>query len=202
MRRGYHFCNSPRSETRVPHPFSGKGGRFFSDAEKAKASLRKGRPAFHYIQLLRAQIALRHCSGAKSIRESAERGSVAIRVPFGWVRVDAGTCASADQRAENGDAVESGAGAEAESVSSDAREEEAQFPGTIGAEVSGAGGRVAAILAEEILRLQRMEFAEEEGEIELHERESGAEKTSPASEGLAVEQLAVLCARGCWIGDD
>src|SRR6266446_855141 len=64
----------------MPHPFSGKGGRFFSYAEEAEAPLRKGRSAFYYVQLLRAPIALGSRSGAESLRESAEGRSGAIRI--------------------------------------------------------------------------------------------------------------------------
>ena len=47
-----------------------------------------------------------------------------------------------------------------------------------------------------------MEFGKEEGKAELYSCEPGAEETGEASEGVALEQLVVLCERGLLIGEN
>ena len=187
----------------MPHPFWKKGGLYFSsDAEKSETTLRKRRSAFHYFQLLRKKGAPGDRSGAESFCESNGRSEGTIRVLASGLCVDAGACAFVGERTEERNAFQDSAGVEAESVAGDAREEKARFTGTVGAKVSERTWRVEAILAKEILRLQRLEREEAEREIRVHARESGEAETGGASEGLAMEQLVVLCAGKIWIGED
>ena len=62
--------------------------------------------------------------------------------------------------------------------------------------------RPAAVLAEDILRFQRVDREEAEREARVHARESGAAKTGATSEGLALEQLGILSKWRLRVGED
>ncbi len=174
---------------RVGHSF---GLRY---AERFETPLRPRRSAFYYLLLLPPAALSGNGSREESVPESTAAGPKHLSVPADWVCDHAGTRASADQRAEEKQCVASAAGIEAARIASDARKEEARFERAAFIKVRRCHERGPAILATPILRLQCVERCEEERKTALHSRESSDGAAGEASEGVAVEQLFVLCER-------
>jgi len=99
--------------------------------------------------------------------------------------------------ATGGAPVSGGAGARHGS-DGDAGAEAADGAPPAAAPASRAGallGRRGALLAEAVLRLQRVERAQVAGEVELHAPESGAARSGALTGVMGVEQLSSVCLR-------
>lgn len=110
------------------------------DARRTEALLRERRSAFHYVQLLSAAAAVEERARAGHFRERV--GESARRDGFSIDRLcgDAGACASVNERAEAGDAVD---GATEIEAAGGAEIAEARKAGVLGADaiaVWGDGG--------------------------------------------------------------
>jgi hypothetical protein len=132
---------------------------------------------------------------ARSLPEDFGAGAATLCLERGGICRNAGACASAVERAEKGNAGKVNASAEAARVARDAPKTEARGQRATIAGVSSLARWTAKVLAAEILRLQCVQRAEDQGEAGLHPHEPGEEEVGDAPQGLAVEQLGVLCKR-------
>jgi len=159
---------------------------------RTQTPLWQKRLALHYVQLLSAEAVLGIGAGEKSVRQNPGGGADAVPIQTHWVCPYARACAPVAQRASREYAIESDPGAETARIARHAWEEEKQFEKPIASPISERRCRAETLLATTILRLQRLEPRKTEREIRLYARQSSGEKTGPASEILAVEQLEFL----------
>src|SRR5208282_4355099 len=116
----------------------------------------------------------------------------------GGLRRHARTRSSADWRAEKRDAVHGASSLEAARVARIEGEAALVVLSAIAPPIFRVRTRSASLLAAAVLRLQRVEREEEEGETGIHAPESDHPQASQAPEQLAVEQLVVLCQGRGW----
>ena len=109
-----------------------------------------------------------------------------------WICGDAGTRSPAAQRSKESHAIESTASAETKGFPSAPREREEVCGGAMVVGVSWDRTGARGVLAETILRFQRLLAEEAPGETGVHACESGGTKTGGSSKGVAVEQLVTL----------
>ena len=166
--------------------------RGISHADGTAALLRQRSFAFYYAQLLSAAAAVEDGARAGHFRERA--GEIARRdgVSSPRLRGDAGACTSLDERAATGNAFDGAAEAEAACSAETAEAPKAGVRGAAAIAFRGDQRTAASVLAGAVLRFQRVQPRKEEGEVELHARESGDLRTGETSERLAMEQLEVL----------
>ena len=209
--RGYHFGNSRGSRERRGAPGSGVwylglgvavSFSGVSDAGGTQTPLWKGASSFYYFQLLPAAAAFEDRARAgrlcKRTLEDSRRNGISSERVCG----DAGACASADQRAEAGDAFDGASETETARGAKVGEAEKAAVRDAVAIAVRGDGRPFARVLAGAVLRFQCVHQWEEEGKVELHACEAGEAGFGGTPEGLEVEQLEFLLRRRCGDGED
>src|SRR5712664_2265556 len=201
--RGYHYRNSlGRALKRVPRPRFLRVGVLVLHAEETQALLWSRRAALSYFQLLPPTAAARFGPSTPPLRERTRQGPQGVRLPFGGICGDAQPRAFVDERAEKGHSLDRAANAEAARFPETAKKEKPCAKGTTAHSVPEIRERPAELLAAAILRFQRVQREEAEGEAGLYARESSESLFSQTPQGLAVEQLVVLLHSGAWPDPD
>ena len=162
------------------------------DAGGTEALLRQRSLAFYYVQLLSAAAAVEDGARAGHLRERVGEGAQRDGISSSWLCGDAGACASLDERAAAGNAVDGAAEAEATCGAETAKAPKAGERGADAIAFCGDRRTAGSVLASAVLRFQCVQPRKEEGKVELHTRESSDSRTGETSERLAVEQLGFL----------
>src|SRR6266403_4479422 len=179
----YHFHNSSGSSvTGVPHPRFLRVGILVWNAKGTEAVLRARSSSFSDVQLLPAVGVARGSASKKLVHQGIAQSSARVWIPSGGLRGDAKSCASVDQRAKEGHAVDSVADAQAARLPEDEERTRATEGATF-SEVSEFHHGPATVLAAAVLRFQRVQPQEKERETGVHARESCGSRTRGASEG-------------------
>ncbi len=162
------------------------------DAGGIEALLWQGSLAFHHVQLLSAAAAVEDRARTGHFRERARESARRDGVPSAGLCGDAGACASLDERAAAGNALDGAAEAEATCGAETAKAPKAGERGADAIAFCGDRRTAGSVLASAVLRFQCVQPRKEEGKVELHTRESSDSRTGETSERLAVEQLGFL----------
>src|SRR5579863_1110358 len=137
-----------------PGSWGGRSFRGTCDAVWTEALLWQGRSALYYVQLLSAIAAAEDGAGAGHLCERVGAGARGDGVSSPGLCGDAGACASSNERAQAGNALERAAKTEATSVAETAEARKACVRGADAVAVCGDGRAAAGVLAGAVLRFQ------------------------------------------------
>lgn len=168
--------------------FARVGLLVFSPAARINAPLRARRSAFRKLLVLSPHPISEVAAGAKRICRDSRAGTRSLPVLAARIRGNARPRASTDQRTEERHAFHRGTGVETAQFAFVAGQATAKERRAI----HGRAVDAQAVLANAILRFQRLESREGAREARLHARQSVEEQTGGPPTRLAVEQFLVL----------
>ena len=166
------------------------------DAGWTETLLWQRQSAFYCVQFLSAAAAAEDSARTGRFRERIGKSARGDGVSATRICGNAGACTSLDERAEAGNAVDGAAEVEAACGAETAKARKAAARGADAIAVCGDGRTAVGVLAGAVLRFQRVQKGEEDGETEhlhawtqsgQHARESGGLRIGGTFGGLEVE---------------